>query len=201
MFNQYSTYVLTDANAQRTLYLANVSLPVGLFVQHNLLDTKCTAIHHQRFNAHVKPALQPGRFYSWFRGMLTELDPSEVTNIAKEKAARAQLLAEGYGHLLWHANLATESTWAGDALDYSDLPLLTNYRHRFVEMYASAKGISLEASEKQIAFEEATLYSNALRRKDLLLTHSTTLLAVRTAEDLMHWKQAVTDTTVNVGTA
>lgn len=200
MNNQFNgTYFLVDAG-QRIILLADAQHQTTLFVQRSILDTKVLSLPVARWRSEIQPAItsSPG-FYSLANRKFTPVIESDVAEITKQKIKRARLLAEGYGYLLWYANMATEAYWSTSSVDFNDIWLLQTARSELVDLYAQSKGISKHEALKQIEFDEQNLRTLSLRRKQILWMYEKTLLEVVTISDLEAWKATVRNDTVNVG--
>lgn len=198
MFNANATFLLLDA-AQRTILLVGAQHAVTLFVQRNILDTKLASFVTTRWQTEVQPNMPKGSFYTLKKGEVSAIDIKEVSDITKQKALRARLLADGYGFLLWYANMATEAYWSTSSIDYSDLPLLATQRQALIDLYATTKGLSQAEAQKQFDFDEQTLLTLALRRKEILWKYEESLLKVTNQSQLNSWKDVVKNDTINVG--
>lgn len=198
MFNANATFLLLDA-AQRIILLVGAQHAVTLFVQRNILDTKLASVPTTRWQTEIQPNMPKGGFYTLKKGQVAALDIKDVSDITKQKAVRARLLAEGYGFLLWHANMATEAYWSTSSIDYSDLPLLATQRQALIDLYATTKGLSQAEAKKQLDFDEQTLFTLALRRKEILWKYEDSLLKVSNQTELDAWKNGVKNDTINVG--
>lgn len=199
MHNQNATYLLTDGSQQRVVLLVGMQLQVTLFVQRNVLDTRVSAVYNEAFKEKVAPNLKQGVYASFKKGKVTDLALEDVSDVIRKKHERARLLGEGYAHLLWYANMATEANWSSHSVDYNDLAMLAANRPAFIALYAECKNITTAEAEKQITFDEQNLVTLALRRNQILWTYEKTLLEVTTREELAAWKTKVYNDTVNVG--
>lgn len=199
MHNPNAYYFLLDSAPQRTVLLMGAQLATTLFVQRNILDTRVLGLPLVKVQGEISPLMAKAGYYSLKKGVVTAQETADVSDIIKQKAARARLLSEGYGYLLWYANMATEAYWATSSIDFNDTLLLQRRRSELTALFATTKGLSLAEAEKQIAFDEANLLTLAMRRKQIIWLYEETLLSVTNADELAKWKASVKNDTIDVG--
>ena len=199
MHNPNAYYFLVDSAPQRTVLLMGAQLATTLFVQRNILDTRVLGMPLVKAQEEVIPKMPRGRYYSLKKGVVTAQETSDVSEIIKQKAIRARLLSEGYGYLLWYANMATEAYWSTSSIDFNDTLLLQHRRTEVIALFASTKGLSIAEAEKQITFDEDNLLTLAMRRKQILWLYEETLLSVSNVDELATWKASVKNDTIDVG--
>jgi hypothetical protein len=168
MHNPNAVYFLLDSAPQRTVLLMGAQLTTTLFVQRNILDTRVLGLPLVKVQEEIAPKMPKGSYYSLQKGVVTAQETADVSDIIKQKAARARILSEGYGYLTWFANMATEAYWATSSIDFADTLLLSKRREEVINMFAATKRMSYAEAEKQIAFDEDNLLTLALRRKQII---------------------------------
>lgn len=199
MHNPNAFYFLLDSAPQRTVLLGGAQLTTTLFVQRNILDTRLVSVTLTQAHESLLPAMPKGRYYSLTKGVVTAQETADVSDLIKQKAARARLLSEGYGYLTWFANMATEAYWATSSIDFADTLLLSKRREEVINLFAATKRMSYAEAEKQIAFDEDNLLTLAMRRKQIIWLYEETLLSVTDADELETWKVSVKNDTIDVG--
>lgn len=201
MKNQVSRYAVIDAG-QRNVLLVERSLEVASFVQRSIMDTRIAGISYRNFqevDALLASTDQlPKLAYS--AGTLVLLDNPTISSITREKRERAKLLSQGYALLLWYANAAGERYAYTPSIEFNDLPLLSLNRQMFIDLYVKIHGVTAEQAEKQITFDEQSLRTMVMRRKEILWTYTPKLLALTTQAELDALVVEIRNDTVTVGT-
>jgi hypothetical protein len=132
-------------------------------------------------------------------GILKELDPKVVNDVVRQKIAKAKLLAVGFSHLQWFANLATTSSLYSAVITYDNVDLYLQNPTLFINTYADAVGIDAATAQKQVEFDFQNLQTLRLRRQEILWRYGKTLLEVNTEDELNVWRTQVKNNTVDVG--
>lgn len=200
MKNQYSRYAVIDAG-QRNVLLIDHSLEVASFVQRNVMDTRLGGIPPKNFKEvdTMLATTEQLPTLSYAAGTLARIDNPNISAITREKRQRAALLAQGYALLIWYANAAGERYAYTPSIEFDDLSMLAKHRQEFIDLYARTSGVTQEQAAKQIEFDEQSLRTMVMRRKEILWTYTPTLLALQTVDDLPAWVATVRNDTVNVG--
>lgn len=193
-----AVYFVIDGSHRAVIFMST-NLELVSYIARNILDNVVLALPQSALAEAEKYTSRKVYFSLQKGGKFTDLDSRWVSDILRGKIARARMLAQGFTHLQWFANLATEAYCYTTTVNPDNLDMAVASPEWFAELYAKATNTPLESAVKQVNFDIDNIRTLRVRRQELMWEYSRSLLDVTTQEELDTWKTLVRNVTTEVG--